>query len=294
MTQANNIPTTNDTVVLRLIQSPNQNATYQGPSRAIDYIVYVEEDDTIILQGDAPMPSIDISHPSVEDHEAMTVLRIATHDLLTPLTSIRSYADMLASGVFGPMPEEQRWVIERIQQASGFMSRVTQDLSDAIDPGQDGLSLRNRIFEPEEVAKEILALCQPQAQDHQHTLTLRCVGKLRPMTNDPERLQQVLFNLMSNAIRYANEGSIRLVVEQDGDWIEFRVEDQGPGIPELQQQTIWKFDSRLTNEGKGRGLGLYIVQQLVQAMGGLAGVDSTEGVGSSFWVRFPVDVLDGQ
>lgn len=289
MTQANNIPTIHDTVVLRLIQSPDQDVAHQRPSREIDYIVYVEEDDAITLQGDAPMPSIDISHPSTEDHEAMTVLRIATHDLLTPLTSIRSYTDMLASGAFGPMTEEQRWVIERIQQASSFMGRITQDLSDAIDPDQTDLSLHNRAFEPEEVAKEVLALCQPQAQDHQHTLTLRCVGRLRPMTNDPERLQQVLFNLISNAIRYANEGTIRLVVEQDGDWIEFRVEDQGPGIPASQQQSIWQFDSRLTNKGKGHGLGLYIVQQLVQAMGGLVGVDSTEGVGSSFWVRFPVD-----
>jgi signal transduction histidine kinase len=104
---------------------------------------------------------------------------------------------------------------------------------------------------------------------------------------DPDKLRQVLTNLVENAQKYTDGGNVVVAFRVHEDWAEATVTDQGAGIPPEQQKTLFeKFARRdLAGAPSGTGLGLYIAKGLIEAHGGEMGVTSTEGVGSTFWFR---------
>jgi signal transduction histidine kinase len=189
--------------------------------------------------------------------------------------------------VLGPINDEQRQAFDRITLACMFISRLIDDLLDTAAAAAQTLTLQQQEFDPVDIARTVVELCRPQAMAQGLTLHFRSVGAPPPITGDPERVRQVLFNLMSNALRYTKQGSIELVVEVQDATVEFRIEDTGPGIPDALQEDIWRLNTRAIAEGPGYGLGLYVVRLLVEAMGGSVGLRSAVGTGSAFWVRLP-------
>lgn len=225
-------------------------------------------------------------------NEQTMLLQMIVHDLRMPLTSILGYTELLQQGIYGPLSKEQASVLERIRYSSMFLDRLTISLLDALPAETHTLNLAHEAFDPCQIAQKVLEACHPQAIQQGLTLQFRSKGILPRTLGDPDRVREVLFNLLGNALRYTTSGSIILIVEALADAIEFRVEDTGPGIPPEMQQIIWKPFTRATNHGEGLGLGLYTVQRLTQAMGGSVGMQSTPGAGSVFWIRLPYQELD--
>jgi signal transduction histidine kinase len=219
--------------------------------------------------------------------EQSTMLRVVAHDMRTPLSSISGFVELLQQYALGPISAAQQEALSRIKLASVFITRLAEDLIDALTIETQTLALLPEALDPCLIALNVLELCRPLAIDRGLTLEFRGAGDLPQVVSDPERLQQVLFNLLSNALRYTIEGRVALIVASHQDMVEFRVEDTGLGIPKDRQEQIWKPYTRATTHGQGLGLGLYVVQRLVLAMGGSIGMRSAEGQGSTFWVRLP-------
>jgi signal transduction histidine kinase len=219
--------------------------------------------------------------------ERSTMLRVVAHDMRTPLSSISGFVELLQQYALGPVSSAQQEALSRIKLASVFITRLAEDLIDALTVETQTLALLSEALDPCLIALNVLELCRPLAVDRGLALQFRGAGDLPQVVGDPERLQQVLFNLLSNALRYTVEGQVALIVDSYREMVEFRVEDTGPGIPKDLQGQIWKPYTRATTSGQGLGLGLYVVQRLTLAMGGSVGLRSAEGQGSAFWVRLP-------
>lgn len=217
------------------------------------------------------------------------VLRVVAHDIRTPVTTITGYSMLLKSGLFGQVDPEQIEALDRISAAARFINRLSNDLVDSAAAEQQQLALIIEAFDPQQIVEQVGAACQVEARHKGLTLQWRCCDLPPTIHGDSDRLQQVLLNLLSNALRYTERGSITLSATGTASNVEFRVQDSGPGIaPELQQH-IWQRYTRASGQGPGLGLGLYVVRQLVTAMGGTVGLESQPGAGACFWVRLPLE-----
>jgi len=237
------------------------------------------------------MPTVMDTLPNNAESNAAsqaTVLKVVAHDLRTPVTSIWGYVDLMQREMLGPITEEQRKALDRIVMACLFVNRLVDDLLDTAAATTGTLTLHEQEFSPADIAYAVVELCRPQALAQGLSLHVSSAGAPASMIGDPDRVQQVLFNLLSNALRYTQQGSVQLVMEGDAAEVEFRIEDTGPGIPAAIQEDIWQLNRRGVAQGPGFGLGLYVVRLLVEAMGGSAGVRSAVGQGSAFWVRLPL------
>ena len=216
------------------------------------------------------------------------LLRVVAHDIRTPLTTITGYASLLKSGLYGAFDDEQIEVLDRIDSAARFINRLANDLVDSAAADTQKLALIIEAFNPQQIVDQVVGSCILDATSKGLTLHQRTSALPITIAGDPDRLQQVLFNLLSNALRYTQQGSVTVHANGTPDMIEFRVEDTGPGISAEQQEHIWQRYTRVSSYGPGLGLGLYVVRQLVTAMGGTVGVESEPGAGCCFWVRLPL------
>jgi signal transduction histidine kinase len=219
--------------------------------------------------------------------EQSTLLRVVAHDMRTPLSSISGFVELLQQYTLGPISAAQQEALSRIKLASVLITRLADDLIDALTVETQALALLPEPLDPCLIALNVLEVCRPLAVARGLALEFRGAGDLPQVVGDPDRVQQVLFNLLSNALHYTNEGTVALIVSPYREMVEFRVEDTGPGIPKDRQEQIWKPYTRATTHGQGLGLGLYVVRRLIHAMGGSVGMRSTPGQGSAFWVRLP-------
>jgi signal transduction histidine kinase len=220
------------------------------------------------------------------DEQAL-LLRIVVHDLRMPLTSIQGYTELLRQGTYGTLADEQLAVLNTVAYSILYLERMISSLLDTMSAETHTLSLAREAFDPCELAQKALADCYPQAVRQGLTLQFHSTGDLPMLVGDSHRVRQMLFNLLGNALRYTNKGSITLSVVALKHMVEFRVQDTGVGIPQDMQTIIWKPFVRESNSSEGLGIGLYTVQHLALAMGGSAGLQSTPGMGSVFWIRLP-------
>lgn len=225
------------------------------------------------------------AHPEIDSR---TFFEVVTHDLRSPLMSIVGYTDLLIHEFGGPLTDDQREMLDQIHSSARFMNRLVNDLYDVAVLESAALMLVTEEFDPQRLATEVLAEHRSAAQAKQ--VDLRLTSRSAPPTiiGDRDRLRQILHNFLSNGLRYTAAGTILLHVECQEEVIIFQVTDSGPGIPEDALDRIWERGHRLSSAGNGLGIGLYIVRQLATAMGGTVGVESTVGVGSTFWLRLPI------
>jgi signal transduction histidine kinase len=218
---------------------------------------------------------------------------VVTHELRIPMTSIKGYTDLLRGGMVGPINEMQTNFLEVIRNNVERMSVLVSDLSDIshIETGRMKLSLS--VVNLGENVKQVLQSVQPKIEEKQQILTVDLPKNLPPVNVDPNRLAQVLTNLVSNANKYTDpEGKIDLRARLEDDFIRVEVSDSGIGIsPEDQNRLFTQFfrsDDPMVREQQGWGLGLNVTQRLVELMGGQIGVQSEYRKGSLFWFTVPV------
>jgi signal transduction histidine kinase len=220
----------------------------------------------------------------------LSFLAAVAHDLRNPLVAMKLSASALSSDR-QLSPETVSNLMSVIKRQVNALDRMIGDLLDTSRIEAGHLELRLTECDGRTIVHEAFDLYRMASKDHQLTLTLPSTPA--PIRCDPVRLQQVLNNLISNAIKYSPSGTkIELSVENVGNEVRFRVADQGIGIAQHELPYVFEPFRRTAFSRKedvpGVGLGLSVAQRIVKAHGGRIQVESEVGIGSTFWVYLPV------
>ena len=219
----------------------------------------------------------------------LSFLAAVAHDLRNPLVAMKLSANALSSDR-QLSPETVSNLMSVIKRQVNALDRMIGDLLDTSRIEAGHLELRLTECDGRTIAHEAFDLYRMASKDHQLTLTLPSAPT--PIRCDPVRIQQVLNNLVSNAVKYSPSGTkIELSVENTGNEVRFRVADQGMGIAPSELPYVFEPFRRTAFSRKedvpGVGLGLSVAQRIVKAHGGRIQVESEVGKGSTFWVYLP-------
>jgi signal transduction histidine kinase len=222
------------------------------------------------------------------------LLGMAAHDLRNPLGVIRLAAEILGQETLGPLNPQQKKLLSEVEELADYMASMVNDTLDLsrIETGQLNLRLESTHIRP--LVERNLAMNSHLADRKQIHLSAEFDGEMGPIRADGGKIIQVLDNLVSNAIKYSDPGTaIQVSVQGAGDQVELRVADQGRGIsPEQLGRLFEPFargETRPTGGERSSGLGLAIVQRIVEGHGGRIEVTSCPGEGSTFVVFLPVE-----
>jgi signal transduction histidine kinase len=217
-----------------------------------------------------------------------------SHELRTPLHAIVGYVELILDDIYGAVPGAIREVLARVQHSADHLLRLINAVLDIsrIEAGRFGLSLAE--YSLLELVHTVVLSVEHLAAEKQLALTVTVPSDLPTGWGDAQRLTQVLFNLVGNAITYTASGAITIEVGAADGTFTLTVTDTGPGIaPEDQQRIFEAFEqveTPITPSQRGTGLGLAICQHIIARHGGRIGVTSRLGKGSTFWCTFPVRV----
>lgn len=226
------------------------------------------------------------------NQEKSKFVSVVTHELRIPMTSIKGYAELIRSGVTGPITDQQSSFLDVIRNNVERMSALVSDLADISRVETGRLKLENNLFAVPEYIEEVLRSLRPKMEEKKQTLSAEIPAGLPQVYADHNRFVQILTNLVSNAWKYTPEGGqVRIQAVQQGEFLQIRVIDNGIGIsPEDQTKLFSQFfrseDPKVRGE-QGWGLGLNVTRRLVELMGGAIGFESTLGKGSVFWFTLP-------
>ncbi|HJU64265.1 MAG TPA: HAMP domain-containing sensor histidine kinase [Gemmatimonadaceae bacterium] len=220
-------------------------------------------------------------------------LAVMSHELRTPLNAIGGYAQLIDLGVHGPVTENQRDALARITRSQAHLLRLINDVLNfaRLDAGQVQYDITNVLVD--ETVDSLEALVAPQVRAKRLTLTHAPCGAHVTARADREKLQQIVINLLTNAIKFTPEdGTIAMECEADDRQVRIRLRDSGVGIPEEFLRSIFdpfvQVDRALHRPNEGVGLGLAISRDLARGMGGDLTVESTVGVGSVFTLTLEI------
>ncbi|MCX8067007.1 MAG: GAF domain-containing protein [Anaerolineae bacterium] len=235
----------------------------------------------------------DITAEVEADRAKSEFISTVSHELRTPMTSIKGYADLLVLGMAGPLNEQQKHFINIIRNNAERMVALVNDLLDISRIESGRLQLDLRALHIREVVDQVVTALQPRAQNKNLTLTANVPTDLPPVWGDPNRVAQILTNLISNAIQYTPPGGrVTVSAQTNGDMLEISVADTGIGISKEDQKKIFdrffRANDPLVQETPGTGLGLPITASLVQMHGGQIWVESELGEGSTFTFTLPL------
>jgi PAS domain S-box-containing protein len=235
---------------------------------------------------------VDLSQRFEMDRIRNEFVSTVSHELRTPLTSIRGSLGLLQSGAMGALPENAAEMVAIAYKNSGRLVRIINDILDigTIDAGK--LTLQMRSVPLGELLQQSVEANAGFAEKCEVRFLLEPVSANDRVTADPDRLMQVVANLLSNAAKFSPPGAeVRIRVRSSSTTIRIEVEDSGAGIPEAFKAHIFeKFaqaDASATRRFEGTGLGLSIARKLVEAMGGSIGFNSVADQGTVFYVDLP-------
>ena len=216
-----------------------------------------------------------------------------SHELRTPVTSIRSYAETLcdAGGTMDPATEQH--FLEVIMGESDRMTKIVQDLLTLSKFDAGSIAFDFQQFSFEKSVQNVYNAQLLEAQKHRHDFRLEFRSELPEVRGDRARIEQVLINMLSNAIKYTPDGgTIRMTAGTSGDSVWCRVKDNGIGIPQKDVAHIferfYRVDKARSRESGGTGLGLSIAYEIVERHDGKIEVQSQKGKGTAITVTLPV------
>ena len=219
-------------------------------------------------------------------------LAVMSHELRTPLNAITGYAEMLTMGLRGDMTEPQRDDLVRIQRSSQHLLTLINDILHFAKLEAGPVEMHIEPISVDDLVTSVEAVVRPAFEAKGLAYRYAQPSRRLHVRADPERLRQVLVNLLTNAAKFTETGTVSVNVHGDGTTLSITVLDTGRGIPRERLDDIFdpfvQIDRHLARSGQqGVGLGLAISRELVHAMGGELTVESASGVGSAFAVRLP-------
>jgi two-component system CheB/CheR fusion protein len=216
---------------------------------------------------------------------------VMSHELRTPLNAILGYADILMAGAVGPVSEDQQRHLERIKSSATHLAHMIDDSLQSVRIEAGITSIDEHTVDVAALVREVAIASAPLMQAKK--LRFDVTAEDGPtIISDPTRIRQILFNLLGNAVRYTDNGTVSIWSKVDEHGAMIAVEDTGIGISSENLDKIferfWQVDQSKTRLRGGAGLGLMVSRSLARLMGGELDVASELGKGSRFVVRLPL------
>jgi signal transduction histidine kinase/PAS domain-containing protein len=219
-------------------------------------------------------------------------LAAMSHELRTPLAAVMGYAELLVDGITGPVTPEQRQQLQRIIASSEHLLAIVEEILtfSRLEAGEERVRLEETNIG--EVAREAARIVEPLASKRHLELRVDVPAEGIPWRTDRSKVRQILVNLLGNAAKFTDAGTIGVRARRCDDEVVLEVWDTGIGItPENQARiftAFWQVEQHATRRVGGTGLGLSVVRRLARLLGGDVAVESAPGQGSRFTVRLPV------
>jgi signal transduction histidine kinase/CheY-like chemotaxis protein len=215
-----------------------------------------------------------------------------SHELRTPLNSVIALSGVLNRRLTGKIPEEEYSYLEVIERNGRHLLGLINDILDLsrIEAGREEVSLSH--FSVKELVSTVVAMIEPQATEKHIALNNHVGDNLPPITSDLSKCQHILQNIVANAVKFTNEGSVDITAAVSGDELHITVTDTGIGIDKDQLRYIFdefrQADERIARTFGGSGLGLSIAKKYALLLNGSISVESTRGKGSAFTLHLPL------
>ncbi len=263
-------------------------AARQYASGNLDYEIPVNTEDEMGYLS-ASLNYMSSQLRDMEDYQKKFVANVS-HDFRSPLTSIKGYVEAMTDGTIPPELHEK--YLKIILFETERLTDLTQDLLTLNEFDTKHLLLNRERFDIHEMIKNVAASFEGRCTEKKISIELVLATKHLETMADKRKIQQVLYNLLDNAIKFSEpESSITIETTERGDKIYTSVKDEGIGIPRTSLNKIWerffKTDLSRGKDKKGTGLGLAIVKEAIQLHGENINVISTEGVGTEFIFSLP-------
>ncbi len=219
---------------------------------------------------------------------------MVSHELRTPLTSIKGALTLLDKMAGRSMPDNQRKLLDIGVHNCEALVNLVSDILDFEKISRNSMAYEMAMHDVRTLVEQAVSATQPYAAQFNVTYWVDRDDHALPVLADAQRFEQVMRNLLSNAAKFSHPGSEVLVsAHADGDMVTISVADTGVGIPEVFQPKIFQKFSQVSHSDrptkiKGTGLGLSISKMMIEAHGGSIGFDSTEGAGSTFFIKLPI------
>jgi PAS domain S-box-containing protein len=217
-----------------------------------------------------------------------------SHELRTPLNAIIGFSDLLNKQIAGPLSEKQMSFVQRVRDGGQHLLQLINNVLDAAKMEAGRVVVTREPVALAQLIKEVAAVMEPLASQREVDLVIDAPDSIM-VESDPLRARQILYNLASNAIKFAREGGrVKIEAERWADFAAITVTDDGPGIEEADQTLIFERFRQASRSAKspaeGAGLGLFISKMLVELLGGSISVESRKGEGARF--RFTLPLLE--
>ncbi len=220
-------------------------------------------------------------------------LATMSHELRTPLNSVIGFTGILLQGLVGPLNNEQRKQLNMVKSSANHLLDLINDVLDLSKIESGRMDLQIEVFDMNKLIDRTMSAMKPLAEKKKIILNSLVFPSVGRITSDPRRVQQILVNLIGNAIKFTDRGEVRIECAVSNGWLKASVIDTGIGIkPEDMRhlfETFRQIDSGLARLREGSGLGLAICRRLAEALGGGIQVESTWGVGSAFTLTLPAE-----
>lgn len=223
-------------------------------------------------------------------------VRIVSHDLRSPLTSIKGFASMMESGMVGELNEKQAHFTDKILSGIGQIATLVDNIQDAgrYDPETGFYEMERSPCDLADIISKIVNNHLVPAEKQELTVIKSVADNVPIISADHNMIERAISNLVDNAIKYTpNGGNIAVSASVEDDIILLGVSDNGLGIAPENQKILFERNKRIPREEhkrvKGTGLGLFIVRSVALRHGGNAWVESKEGQGSTFFISIPLN-----
>jgi signal transduction histidine kinase len=223
-----------------------------------------------------------------------------SHELRTPLNAVIGFSEILLEGVDPNNSGRKKVDLERINAAGKHLLSLVTDVLDLSKIESNTVELKIEEFDLNAMVHEVIANVEPMVAEKGNKLLVKCPKNLGTVSTDQTKLRQAALNLMSNAAKFTEQGTVTLSVQRRkshaGDWIEIQVQDTGIGIAQTDIgrlfQNFGQANRATSNKYGGTGLGLALSQKLCGLMGGGISASSEIGLGSCFTIRVPAVISE--
>ena len=235
----------------------------------------------------------DITEELAVDKAKTEFVSLASHQLRTPLATIKWYTQMRGDGEAGTLNEEQRDYVREILESGKEMSTLINEFLNLSRIEMGTFSIEPEPINPKEVVESVLRELAPTIQKKHLRVEKKYENKIPEAKLDPKLFLLMAQNLLTNATKYTpSDGTVTITLAVRGKNLVFSVEDSGYGIPEEEQSQIFKKMFRASNakhyDTEGTGLGLYMIKSLLETVGGSISFKSAQAWGTTFTVAIPL------